>query len=125
MTCDTWFFFLQKSAKSARKVTKSAKKMLKSAQKCRRVSKELDFIVSVLLSAHAKRVGASRMRDLFNLSQSKFIKTTVQNPMLEDEILKEVNNYDLFREAKKRRQEFKYILTYESVIKVAECLKRM
>ena len=41
----------------------------------------------------------------------------------EDEIQKEVNNYDLFREEKKRRQEG--ILTYESVIREAECLKRM
>ena len=70
MTCDmshvicdsrhvTHDFFLKKSAKKCNNKT-----MLKSAQKCRKVSKRQDFIVSVLLLAHAERVGVSRMRDL-------------------------------------------------------------
>ena len=33
--------------------------------KCRKVSKKQDFIVLVLLSAHAERVGVSRMRVFF------------------------------------------------------------
>ena len=42
------------------------KKWLKSAKKRRKVSKGQDFIVTVLLSAHAERVGVSRMRDFYN-----------------------------------------------------------
>ena len=49
VTCDKGFFFLRQ----------------KSAQKCRKVSKMWDFIVSVILSAHAERVGVSRMQDFF------------------------------------------------------------
>ena len=63
VTCDLWhvthdFCF----TKSDRKVTKNAKKLLKSADKYRKVSKRRDFIVSVLLSAHAERVGVSCMQ---------------------------------------------------------------
>ena len=41
---------------------------LKNAKKAKKqIQKRRDFIVSVLLSAHAKRVGVSRMRDfLYN-----------------------------------------------------------
>ena len=39
--------------------------ILKSARKCRTVLKRRDFIVSVLLSAHAERVVVSLMRDIF------------------------------------------------------------
>ena len=42
---------------------KKCQKLLKSAQKCRKVSKKRGFIVSVLLSEHAERVGVFRMRD--------------------------------------------------------------
>ena len=48
-------------------VPKNTKIWLKSVQKCRKVSYRPDFIVLVLLSAHAKRVGVSRMRELLNL----------------------------------------------------------
>ena len=69
MTCDTWFIYSwQKVPKVARKVTKSVKKCnkwLKGVQKCRQVSKRQDFILSVLLSAHAERVGDSFMRYFF------------------------------------------------------------
>ena len=37
--------------------------MLTSGQKCRKVTKRPDFIVSVLVPAHAKRVSVSRVRD--------------------------------------------------------------
>ena len=42
-------------------------KMLKSAQKGRQVCKRQDFIVSVLLSRHAERVGVSLMQDFHQL----------------------------------------------------------
>ena len=69
VTCDmySWLltiFFLQKVPTIVKRVTKSAKnattkKSLESAHEFRKVSKRRDFIVLVLLSAHAKRVGVS------------------------------------------------------------------
>ena len=58
-------FFKQKVPEKSQKSGKNAttKEMLKSVKKCIKVSKKRDFIVSVLLSAHAERVGVSRMRD--------------------------------------------------------------
>ena len=57
--------------KSARNVPKSVKmrgeKLIKRSQKCRKVSKKQDFIVLVLLSAYAERVGVSRMQDLLTV----------------------------------------------------------
>ena len=50
------FFFLQNSAKLAKKKTKTAK----SAHKC---VKKGDFILLLLLSASVERVSVSRMRD--------------------------------------------------------------
>ena len=43
----------------------------------------------------------------------------------EDEIEKEINNYQLFSKEKEKQQMFKEIKTYQSVIEEAECLKRM
>ena len=57
------FFLLQKVPEKSQKVQKNAHKWLKRAQKCRKVSKRRDFLVLVLLSTHAERVGVSRMQD--------------------------------------------------------------
>ena len=62
VTFDGWLFFSIKK-KCQKKVTKTAKNTdnwLKGAQKSRKVSKRWDFIVLVLLSAHARRVCVSR-----------------------------------------------------------------
>ena len=59
-------FFKQKVAVKALKVPKmKRKKLLTSVQKCRKFF----FKVSVLLSAHAERVGVSRLQDFFLLSR--------------------------------------------------------
>ena len=76
MTID--FFF----TKSARKVTKSAKnatKNLKSAKTSRKVSNRRDFIVLVLLSAHAERVGVFRMQDGFCKNVLSYMFLTLQS----------------------------------------------
>ena len=55
--------------------TKQCLKVPKSAEK---VSKRRDFKVSVLLSAHAERVGVSRMWDSFLLLQRNTQLLTLQ-----------------------------------------------
>ena len=67
VTCEMWLvtrdmwhmiFFKRKVPENSQKVPK---KNNKNAIKCKKVSKQQDFIVLVLLSAHEKRVGVSRM----------------------------------------------------------------
>ena len=66
-------FTLTKSAGKSHKVPKNTKKKwLNSAKNANKVSKRRDSILLVLLSAHAKRVGVSRMQDFKNI----FSKTT-------------------------------------------------
>ena len=49
----------------SKKVRKNSLKKLKRTQKCKKVSKRQNFIVLVLLFAHAERVGFSRRRNFF------------------------------------------------------------
>ena len=58
-------FFYNKNARKVTKSAKNANKCLNSAQKFRQISKRRDFIVSVLLFAHSKRVGVFCMQGIF------------------------------------------------------------
>ena len=71
ITCDSWqvthYLFKQKVPKSTRKIQKepkNAKRLKVPKTECRKVVKKQDFILLVLLSAHAFRVVVFRNQDL-------------------------------------------------------------
>ena len=67
--CELWhvthdFFLLQKVADNLQEVRKIRRKKIKKCLKVQNsFKKRRDFIISLLLSAHAERVGVSRMRN--------------------------------------------------------------